>query len=155
MSKWAFVVPGKPVPYQRTIPVTKDRYGRYLRKLRGVKPEPMRVFQAKVQTCARLAGVRMVASGPVQLFVISYLKRLPDAANSGDWDNYGKAISDALNGIAYTDDCQVVVGLTMKVKDSSPRTEVLIRQGNDPLIIGAEGLYVPTSVVQGVSDGPR
>ena len=41
-----------------------------------------------------------------------------------DWDNIGKIISDALNGIAYHDDSQVVEAVTRKWYSDRPRVEV-------------------------------
>lgn len=34
----------------------------------------------------------------------------PESRNFGDWDNHAKAICDALNGICFTDDRQIVDG---------------------------------------------
>lgn len=39
----------------------------------------------------------------------------PVTRTSGDWDHHGRAISDALTGVAYLDDSQVVEGLVAKV----------------------------------------
>ena len=39
----------------------------------------------------------------------------PIGQRSGDWDHYGRAISDALTGVAYLDDSQIVDGTTRKV----------------------------------------
>ena len=43
-----------------------------------------------------------------------------------DWDNVGKIICDALNGIAYSDDAQIVDGRTIKKYGEVPRVEVFI-----------------------------
>ena len=43
-----------------------------------------------------------------------------------DWDNIGKIISDALNGIAYHDDTQIVDARVRKYYSASPRVEVKI-----------------------------
>lgn len=43
-----------------------------------------------------------------------------------DWDNVGKIISDALNGIAYDDDSQIVDGRVRKYYSEEPRVEVEI-----------------------------
>jgi Holliday junction resolvase RusA-like endonuclease len=43
-----------------------------------------------------------------------------------DWDNYGKIFSDALNGLAYVDDKQVVSGLVRKRYGDSPCADVAI-----------------------------
>jgi Holliday junction resolvase RusA-like endonuclease len=41
-----------------------------------------------------------------------------------DWDNIGKIVCDALNGIAYYDDCQIVDSSVKKFYSDTPRVEV-------------------------------
>lgn len=43
-----------------------------------------------------------------------------------DWDNVGKIVSDALNGIAYADDAQVFLAVVMKRYSTRPRLTVSI-----------------------------
>jgi Holliday junction resolvase RusA-like endonuclease len=43
-----------------------------------------------------------------------------------DWDNVGKVISDALNGLAYHDDSQIVSATVEKWYSTEPRVEVEI-----------------------------
>ncbi len=45
-----------------------------------------------------------------------------------DYDNIGKLVSDALNGIAYDDDKCVVDGLIRKFYSDEPRTVVIIQE---------------------------
>lgn len=45
-----------------------------------------------------------------------------------DWDNIGKIVSDALNGIAYKDDSQVMYCCVAKYYSSRPEVGVLIVQ---------------------------
>ncbi len=45
-----------------------------------------------------------------------------------DWDNVGKIISDALNEMAYKDDCQIVDGAVRKWYSDNPRVEVEITE---------------------------
>ena len=45
----------------------------------------------------------------------------------GDWDNYGKAVSDALQGICYKDDRQIVEGTVRKVYSEHDCLKVLVR----------------------------
>lgn len=49
---------------------------------------------------------------------------LPIGRRSGDVDNYTKAVADALNGVAYTDDAQIAVFTAIKYYDQAPRTLV-------------------------------
>jgi len=45
-----------------------------------------------------------------------------------DWDNVGKIISDALNGLAYHDDSQIVDAHVEKWYSDAPRVEVYIQE---------------------------
>jgi Holliday junction resolvase RusA-like endonuclease len=45
-----------------------------------------------------------------------------------DWDNVGKIISDALNGLAYHDDSQIVTATVEKWYSTEPRVEVEIQE---------------------------
>lgn len=51
-----------------------------------------------------------------------------------DWDNYGKLVSDSLNGIVYKDDSLVVDGRSRKVYSLCPRIRIIIRYVNGSLI---------------------
>jgi len=43
-----------------------------------------------------------------------------------DWDNYGKAVCDALNGVAYHDDAQIVHGTVTKIYAEAPGIDIVI-----------------------------
>lgn len=47
-----------------------------------------------------------------------------------DWDNLGKLVSDALNGIAYKDDKYVVDAVVRKFYSDRPRTQVTVTEAN-------------------------
>lgn len=116
--KWAFTVPGNPQPWMR-VERARDGHG-------YVKPE-MADFQQKVSLCARAAGIRATRHA-VEVAVVAYLPIHPLANGAGDWDNYAKNVCDALNGVAWEDDRQVLTGVGTKRMDvDNPRTEVLIR----------------------------
>lgn len=52
-----------------------------------------------------------------------------------DWDNIGKIICDALNGIAWKDDAQIVDGRVLKHYSEVPHTDVLIEEAfNEDLL---------------------
>ena len=48
--------------------------------------------------------------GAIKLYADVYKNLKPESLTFGDWDNHAKAICDALNGICYTDDRQIVEG---------------------------------------------
>ena len=50
-----------------------------------------------------------------------------------DADNIIKAVADALNGVAYTDDTQVVEVFARKYYSDSPRIEIYIEATGEPL----------------------
>jgi len=59
-----------------------------------------------------------------------YDVRAPAGSGSGDWDNFGKAVSDALNCEAWKDDCQVAVGIVRKLMCDAreePHVAIVIR----------------------------
>ena len=45
-----------------------------------------------------------------------------------DWDNVGKIVTDALNGVAYDDDSQIVSASVEKYYSEEPRTEIKIER---------------------------
>ena len=47
-----------------------------------------------------------------------------------DWDNIGKVVGDALNGVAYRDDKQIVDAQVRKYYSAQPRIEVTILTAN-------------------------
>lgn len=105
----AFVVPGVPVPKERPRVFTP----------KGAKfpiattPPKTRAFEGLVKLYAQQAVARNGAWGAfakehptgrlyrVQLhFVLN--------ADRGDWENFAKAVLDAMNGVAYADDRQIL-----------------------------------------------
>jgi crossover junction endodeoxyribonuclease RusA len=114
-----FVIPGNPIPKARP------------RVARGHAYTPKRTTDAEdvVKLYAKRARVRCLA-GPVRLSLSFYR----DSAQPCDLDNLVKLVSDALNGIAFKDDRQVVVLSALKAIDrENPRTEVAIEDASIPL----------------------
>lgn len=109
-----FVVPGDPVPWARSRSNGRQHFTDATR----------RAYRAKVQgrAVAALAGYDL-HTGRVALDLIAYM---PDRRHR-DWDNIGKMISDALNGIAWVDDEQVDDGRVRKrYGDPDTRIEVVV-----------------------------
>lgn len=116
-----FEVPGVPVPWKRT---RVSRIGRMF------TPTVVRTQKE------RLAHGFRVASSPLWrldgMYRMDLVFVLPDRRVK-DWDNLGKLVSDALNGIAYGDDNQVVYGSVEKLYEGESRTIVtLTRLGDWP-----------------------
>lgn len=129
-----FTIPGRPTAWQRSVTSKGVRY----------TPPDMRAAQKFIKqlaTIAMLPAQPMV--GPLRLEVLciyaippSWTKAKQATARAGkvwktttpDHDNLVKQISDALNGIAYADDAQIVVSQVGKRYGYPERTEVRIRQ---------------------------
>ena len=62
----------------------------------------------------------------VQLNGVAMIDRLIRPTRKPDFDNIGKVICDALNGIAYRDDAQIVDALVRKFYSDIPRVIVEI-----------------------------
>lgn len=114
-----FVVPGPVVPWQRAASVGTRRY-------------------TSTKQCSYQASVRMHAlaarpRGPwlpskAQRYRVDVEAYLPDARRR-DLDNVAKTILDALNGVLYLDDSQVVTLLVAKHIDrADPRVVVAVRE---------------------------
>lgn len=90
---------------------------------RRFNPQRYTDFKQALGLFARRAmGGQSPLTGAVKLTADIYKKIIPTALKFGDWDNHGKAVSDALNGICYIDDKQILDG------------HVRLHKG-DPLII--------------------
>jgi Holliday junction resolvase RusA-like endonuclease len=88
-------------------------------------PKEATSYKATIIQLAREVGITPM-EGPIRISVTAYMPRpkrlcrksdpqgiLP-AECKPDWDNIGKIVSDALNGVAYADDSQIVEGYVRK-----------------------------------------
>lgn len=111
-----FSVPGAPVPKGRP----------RLNRKTGVvyTPPTTAAAEQRIQT---YLGALYPHLKPTDSLVTLQVYVHIRGAGRGDWDNYGKLVSDALNGIVYHDDEQVVratVAVDRHVKE--PRTEITV-----------------------------
>lgn len=128
-----FTVPGKPLGKQRPrvlktgityTPAKTVNYENFVKQIYFVEHRDKKPLE-----------------GPVRMKIRAYLsipkstsKKKREAMMRGeirptkkpDWDNMGKIITDALNGIAYGDDKQVVSCLVEKFYSDMPRVQVEI-----------------------------
>lgn len=129
-----FLVEGVPVQWRRA-----RRNGK-----RYFTDPKQAAFQDAVAAAAReVMGLAPIYAGPVAMEVVSFLpippswakaKRaralagtlLPIGQNTGDADNHGKAVADALNEVVYRDDAQIVDLRCRKFYDARPRIEVAV-----------------------------
>lgn len=140
MGLWMlnFTVNGVPVPKMRP---------RLTRGGHAYTPKETRDYEGIVREAAfnAMRGNELL-SGAVRMDVkmffpipASWPKKRQDAAKNGelghcvkpDATNVLKSIEDALNGIAYKDDCQIVAGGFSKHYSERPRVEITVTNADE------------------------
>jgi Holliday junction resolvase RusA-like endonuclease len=128
-----FSVPGEPVGKARP---------RFTKNGHAYTPDKTRSYEAIVRLCAikAMKGKKLL-TGAISLTVTAFFpmpkyftKAIREKALSGellhqkkpDWDNVGKIISDALNGVVYADDATVSRASVSKRYSDFPRVEVSV-----------------------------
>ena len=114
-----------PTPKQR--PVVTREHGVYT-PAKTVRAERLiaEAWRAKYSVPLRFAD-----HIPLRLTVICYFKKPVRARRKyptvrPDWDNLGKMVSDALNGLAYHDDKQIVSATVEKQYGDPERIEITL-----------------------------
>lgn len=132
MMEITFTLPGGPQGKGRP---------RYVRRTgRAYTPDKTVAYEELVrQRFIEAANGQDFGEGPVFVIITaffqipkSFSKKKTEQAIEGtlyptkkpDWDNIGKIICDALNGIAYKDDSQVVAATVVKVYGIGQKVEV-------------------------------
>ncbi len=141
--EFCFTVPGDPQGKGR--PRTNRKTGK------TYTPPETRNYERLIRECYVISGGSMLfpKGSPVRLEVVAYYaiprsfakwkrKAIEEgvvayAAKKPDFDNVEKVVADALNGLAYHDDAQVVFGQCLKVYGACPRVEVWLAGLVDPL----------------------
>ena len=133
-----FTVPGQPVAKGR------PKFSRQGGFVRAYTPEKTVAYETLVKLAAgeAMAGARPM-QGPLSLMLRLYVaipksttKRDRARISAGefypvrkpDLDNVLKAVTDAMNGIVYDDDAQIVTVMVTKLYAETPRAEVSVVQ---------------------------
>lgn len=121
MSFLRFTVQGTPVPQARARIAPDARTG----KMRGSTPARSKAWKKLVamhaMVAARQARWRLDGRFSIRMTV----RR---AWAQGDWDNHAKGVCDALKGIAWKDDAQVLAAEVLLVDGSEPGVDVEVRR---------------------------
>lgn len=114
MSTIKFTVTTEPVPFKRAMTNGKRRFN-----------DPCYSdFKEYVGAHAKVAMAgRVPFDGAIRIHVDVFTKYEPTSLKSGDVDNHLKAAMDALNGICYRDDRQIV-DATVNVFKGTPHVEI-------------------------------
>ncbi len=142
-----FTVPGKPEGKARP---------RMTRSGHAYTPEQTRAYEERIRLAYRTdcrGSVPFAAGVPVQVVILAY-HAIPRSESrrrrekmlcaeilptvKPDWDNVGKAVCDALNGLAWHDDAQVVEARVVKRYGIAPRIWVQIREATEEPLRGKE-----------------
>ena len=133
-------IPGQPIPQPRHKVAARGRFAHaYI-----AAHHPIHAYRQAVQLVARAAGIRP-HPGPIELVIECVFERPPShmtrkgqpskAARAFppkcDFDNLAKGVADALTGIAWNDDDQVVDGRCIKryaATGEAAKTVVTIRR---------------------------
>lgn len=133
-----FSVPGAPVAKARP---------RFTQNGHAYTPDKTRSYEAIVKLCAMKAmkGKKLL-TGAISLSVTAFFpipkyftKAIREKALSGelwhqkkpDWDNVGKIVSDALNGVVFSDDAKVSRAIVEKRYSEFPRVEVSVEYSGE------------------------
>jgi Holliday junction resolvase RusA-like endonuclease len=140
LTRISFEVPGEPVAKER--PRTNMATGVVY------TPDKTKNYEETVKWCYQMAahGARFPDNEPLSMLVVAY-RPIPKSASAKkkslmragaerpitkpDWDNVGKIVSDALNGIAYRDDSQIVDARVVKRYSDNPMVKVSVWLTND------------------------
>jgi hypothetical protein len=104
-------------------------------------PKPVKVKGEKTKrppaictTCGVAKKRHGLYLGAVGLTVVATFARpksdparaYPITSNIGDWDHHGRSISDALTGVVFADDAQIVTGSATKTYPGGHRDSLLM-----------------------------
>ena len=135
-----FVVPGEVVAKGRPRFSTVGGYAK------AYTPKKTSDYEKKVKECylkeVQYQPMRWCNKEPLEIVLNVYVE-IPKSASKkaktemllhgyptkkSDCDNYLKSVCDALNGVAYTDDSQIVIATVNKIWSEKPKAEITLRQ---------------------------
>lgn len=138
-KRLTFTVPGEPAGKGRPKFTTRGPYPRAVTPAKTVNYETL----VKLEYSSQCGGLFFDRESALALTITAY-KAIPKSTSKRkaqqmmdgelhpckkpDYDNIGKIISDALNGIAYHDDAQIVDGRVIKAYGEPPRVEVELKE---------------------------
>lgn len=140
MKSYTFTIPGPPVGKQETQVFTGRRKDGSTFRM-GVKPQKSRNYHARVVQFASEAGIELMPFVSLEVVVAMPMtvakkrKTKPDVWKPPgvrpDCDNVKKIVKDALQGIAYKNDKQVIIEYCCYEwlePDTQPCTRVTVRE---------------------------
>ena len=142
-----FTVDGEPVPWKRarakTHKVKDDKSGKEKTTVHFFEDKKASEYKEKIKNAYKESGGKFFEKGTPLRCDVCFLIAVPRSESllkrqrliregrptkRPDIDNLYKLIADALNGIAYYDDSQIVRLSLSKFWSSEPRVEIIIRE---------------------------
>lgn len=124
MTELRYILPGRPTSWKRTTGKGRARFTDPAMRAAKASHALRALAARQAWVLARRRPWPMAGE-----FEIEVLAFMPDRRGLPDWDNLGKLISDAIEGIVYENDRQVSDGIVRRRIDAArPRTEVVIRR---------------------------
>ena len=131
-KKISFVVPGQPQSKQRSrwsghhtyTPKETVTYETYIKEMFVISYPDFILLEGalRMTVTAWIMIPKSTSKKRAKLMVERAIR--PD--KRPDWDNIGKVVSDALEGLAYKRDAQIVTGIVYKYYSHQPRLEIEI-----------------------------
>lgn len=137
--QWQFRVPGRPIPQPRPKISTRGGFGRAYVEAK----HPIHAYRRAIAAAASGTAWWGVSDGAWEVEIEAVFQRpqshltrrgvrrsAPRWPPRVDWDNLGKGVCDALTGVVWKDDDQVIDGRVKKrfaVAGEEPHTLVTLR----------------------------
>lgn len=137
VNEFRLVIPGEPVAKARPklgtvnghahafTPIKTRRYEDIVRNVCAVQWAGRALLQA-VAITMRVTVFRSIPKSFNKSKQRDALLGAVRPLGKPDWDNFGKAISDGLNGIVYIDDALIVDASVAKFYGTDPRVEIVL-----------------------------
>ena len=107
----------------KPIPQARPRVGRF----NTYEPERCTNYKSLISWSAKKAMTgKSPLTAPIRIVIKIFRNQSPTSKQYGDWDNHAKSVCDALNGIVFADDAQIVDGRVQMFKDKNQRVEVTV-----------------------------
>ena len=94
---------------------------------RAYQSQAGQVFPEGIPLAVRIIAYYRVPASDSKRKRLDKLQHRIRPTKKPDWDNIGKVVCDALNGVAYKDDAQIVTAVVYKFYGDQPRVEVEIK----------------------------
>lgn len=127
-----FVVPGRPQEKQRPrwsrtrmySPIQTVNYETYVREIFVISYPDFIPLEGPLKMT--ITAYLMIPKSTSKKRTKLMIERIIIPEKKPDWDNLGKIVSDALEGLAYKYDGQIATGIVYKRYSDQPRLEVEI-----------------------------